>query len=411
MFYIFIALLSVSALLSLLNNKFLKLPDAIGVMILAMIVSIVAYILSQFNQESFVLLCDSLTSIDFKTFLFDFFLGFLLFAGAIHVDISELYKQKLSVFLFSTFGVLISTFIVGSLLFYAARSIGIELSFIYALLFGSLISPTDPIAVLALLQKAGTKKEVEIKVIGESLFNDGVGIVVFLVLLSFVSMHDGNINLEHLPQELLSEIGGGIGLGFVLGIVGNYLLNSIEKEAVISVHISVAIVMAGYSIAMAFNLSGALAMVITGLIIGHNLHKKHSCPEQKLHLTVFWKIIDEILNSVLFVLIGIEIISITFEIDRFALALLSIAIVLLARWVSLLIANAFVKHYKSTKKELVILTWAGLRGGISIGLVLTMPDGETQDLLLLITYVIVVFSIIVQGLTIEKLVSRIHRMA
>ncbi|MEM9547403.1 MAG: sodium:proton antiporter [Bacteroidota bacterium] len=408
MFYAFVGLLSISAILSFLNKKFLKLPDTIGVMVLAIFFSLLFWGFSQLNTEAFQVFCSVLSGIDFKTFLFDFFLGFLLFAGAIHVNITDLSKQKLSVFLFSTIGVLISTALVGTLIYFAANLIGIELNFIYALLFGALISPTDPIAVLALLKKAGVKKEVEIKVIGESLFNDGVGIVVFLTLFSLASMQGISLNLEHLSIELLREVGGGILLGVLLGIIANRSINSIRDEPVISVHITIAIVMSGYAIAVLAHLSGALAMVITGLYIGHNLHSTAVDQNQKNHITVFWKILDEILNSVLFVLIGIEIIAITFSLDAFFLALISIPIVIVSRWISISLANLFAFRNKSSASEILTLTWAGLRGAISIGLVLSLPKEAISDTLLVMTYTVVVFSILVQGLTIERFVNRIQ---
>lgn len=409
MFQTFIGVTAIAAMLSLINKKVLRLPDTIGVMILAIVISLLLAVFSYFDEASFSLICNTVQGLDFRSFLFDFLLGFLLFAGAIHVNIKELTEESRSVFLYATLGVLVSTFVVGTFFYFAAGLFGLSISYLYCLVFGALISPTDPIAVLALLQKAGTSKSTEIKIVGESLFNDGVGIVIFLTLLSLASMVDAEVDVAHIAEEFGQEVGGGLFLGFVLGYLGNRLLQSLREEPIVAVHISVAIVMGGYSLASLLQFSGALAMVVAGLVIGQGLHSASMGEAEKNYITLFWKVIDEILNSILFVLIGIEIISLRFEMSYLLLGILAIFIVLLARYLSLVVANFFLSQkHRANANELGILTWAGLRGGISIGLVLTLPESEIRDLLLFTTYTVVAFSIIVQGLSIEKLVKWIN---
>ena len=310
---------------------------------------------------------------------------------------------------YATFSVLISTFLVGTIFYFVSGFLGIEISFIFCLIFGALISPTDPIAVLALLKKAGISKTIEIKIVGESLFNDGVGIVVFLSLLTLGTMEGSEIHFGHIAKEFGFEVGGGLFLGALLGFLGSRLLKSLEEEPVIAVHVTLAIVMGGYSLASALHVSGALAMVVAGLIIGDSLHHASANSTQNQHLNIFWKVIDEILNSILFVLIGLELIILNFQLNYLLLGIISIFIVLLSRFISIFIGNFFLsKEHRADSKILKILTWAGLRGGISIALVLSLPQDETREILLLVTYVIVVFSIIVQGLSIEKLVKSLH---
>jgi len=328
---------------------------------------------------------------------------------AMHVNIKDLTNQWKPVFLYATLGVVLSTFIVGTLFYVTANLIGLEISFMYSLVFGALISPTDPIAVLALLTKAGTSKDIEIKIVGESLFNDGVGIVVFLTILSLATSMNAEISFVHISEEFGKEVGGGLGLGFILGFLGKYILKFLTKDSIKSIHITLAIVMAGYSLASFLHISGAIAMVVAGIILGHATSKKASEGSQKEDIGLFWKVLDEILNSVLFVLIGLEIIALQFQINYVIIGIISIVIVLFARFVSLAFVNImFNSKEKANLNKLQILTWAGLRGGISIALVFTIPPGEIRDALLMATYMVVVFSIIVQGLSIEKLVKHLN---
>ncbi|MFT7159082.1 MAG: CPA1 family monovalent cation:H+ antiporter [Bacteroidia bacterium] len=413
MFEVFSLIVAVSAFLSYLNHKTLKLPPTIGVMVLSIVVSMVIGSLQVIKEDWFHLACNLVLQIDFRTLLFDFLLSFLLFAGSIHVNLSNLLKERKPVIIFATFGVVTSTAIIGSVVFFTANWVGIPLTFIECLVFGSLISPTDPVAVLSLLQKANVDKKLEIKIIGESLFNDGVGIVVFLTLLALAGGsghgdHEEEITTLGVAKNFLVEAGGGILLGIILGYIGVFFLKSIKDEPRIEVHITLGIVMAGYALASFIGVSGALAIVITGIIIGNRLAKDDMPDELKRNLNVFWGTLDEVLNAILFVLIGIEILVLGFEVKYMALSLLAIPIVLIARFISVSLGNAMLSSkHKSERNELVVLTWVGLRGGISIALALTLSENSNREPILFMTYVIVVFSIIVQGLSIESLVKKI----
>ena len=415
MFEIFSLIVAISALLSFINHKVLKLPSTIGVMILSIIVSSMLASLQLFNEGWFHQVCSVVLEIDFRSILFDFLLGFLLFAGAIHVNLKSLLEEKTPVIVFATVGVLVSTFIVGTLLYYTAGFIGLDINYIQSLVFGALISPTDPVAVLGLLQQANVNKKLEIKIIGESLFNDGVGIVVFLTLLAIAtgggSEHGGGhegVSASGIAESFLVEGGGGIVLGLILGYIGIWFLKVIQDEPIIEVHITLGIVMAGYALAALIGVSGALAIVVAGIMIGNSLSKKDVPESLKSNMNTFWNVIDEVLNAILFVLIGIEILILDFKGEFLLLGFLAIAIVLFGRYVSTAIGNRLQSdRHRSSGKELYILTWAGLRGGISIALALTLPEGQNRDLILFITYMIVVFSIVAQGLSVKSLVRRL----
>ena len=406
MFEIFVSIIALAGFLSFINAKFLKLPETIGVMILSIVVSLL-FAASYFIDKSyFVNVTNIARSIDFKTILFDFLLGILLFAGAIHVNLKGLLKERGTVLIYASFGVLASTFIIGTAFYYVASLIGLEISYLYSLVFGALISPTDPVAVLALLKKAGAPKHMEIKIVGESLFNDGVGIVVFLSILSLATMmHE--FDITHIAEEFGKEAGGGIVMGLALGYLGKVCIQSVSREPVIAVHISLAIVLGGYSLSALVHVSGAIAMVVAGLIIGHSLHSEKISEELRNHMNIFWKVLDEIFNAVLFVLIGIIIITLDFNANHLLLGIITIFIVLFSRYITIFISNFLLKKsHKANAKERRVLTWAGLRGGISIALALTLPEGDVKDIILYATYVVVVFSIIAQGLTIEKLILK-----
>ncbi len=409
MFQVFTGIVALSSLLSFLNKKFLRLPDTIGVMVLSILVSLLLAGISLYDQDLFEQVCMVVEEIDFRTILFDFLLSFLLFAGAIHVNLHRLLDERGPVLIYASLGVIISTFLIGTAIYYVCQLIGLPISYIYSLVFGALISPTDPIAVLALLKKAGTPKDMEIKIVGESLFNDGVGIVVFISLLSIATM-TGSAGVE--PSEILlefiQEAFGGILLGLLLGLLGIWFCKMIYDSPIVAVHISIALVMGGYAIASLLHVSGALAMVVLGLMMGDYLHRR--CESESLveNMTVFWKVLDEILNAILFVLIGLEIVSLNFQPIYLLFGAMAIVIVVAARFITVYMSNLFLKSkHRSGVRQVAILTWAGLRGGISVALALTIPEGEYREVIIFITYCVVVFSIIVQGLTIDKVVKRI----
>ncbi|MDC8006324.1 sodium:proton antiporter [Aureisphaera galaxeae] len=406
-FQLFIAIISLAAVFSIINRKLLKLPDTIGVMLLAILTAGGFGLYSFVDKETFMNACQLVEQIDFKEIVFDFLLGFLLFAGAIHVNLTALLKERGPVIIYASFGVLISTLLIGTALYGIVTLLSLNINYLYCLVFGALISPTDPVAVLALLKKAGAPKDLEIKIVGESLFNDGVGIVVFLSIFSLATMME-EFSMSHIGLEFLQEAGGGLAMGALLGYVGSRLIQNLRKQPILAVHVSLAIVMGGYSLSSLLHVSGALAMVMAGLMVGNTLRKESACKELQVHMNVFWKVIDEILNSVLFVLIGVEIIALDFNLNYLIVGLLAIVIVLVSRFISVVMANVFLrKEHRSDLMQMYILTWAGLRGGISIALALSLPEGEIRDALLFTTYVVVVFSIIVQGLTIERLILKL----
>ena len=408
----FSIIFSIAAFFSFINYKWLKLPATIGLMAMSLVTIVLIWLSKSIFPDFYIFFCDIVTNSDFKTLLFDGILSFLLFAGALHVNIDELAKEKWSVALFATLGVLISTGIVGGITFYVAQWIGVELSFLNALLFGALISPTDPIAVLAILKKTSIAKNLQTKIEGESLFNDGIGVVVFSGILllsgSGISADEGSIGLE-IGKLFLEEAIGGIVYGAVLGFLGYTCIKSIHENPQLAVMISLAIAMGGYSIASLLHVSGPLAMVVSGIIIGNKINIASNKGATRKLLNDIWEILDDVLNGVLFVLIGLSIHLLKFELDYLLLGVLAICIVLIARFLSVLLPYSLLKHSEKTPlKTVTILTWGGLRGGISIAMALSLADNPASEVILYITYSVVLFSILAQGLSIGSLVKKIY---
>ena len=409
-FLITTILVVLAALFGYVNVRFLKLPNTIGLMLITIVFTLAVLALSYFdptllNAEKYII-----SQIDFKSVLLDVMLSFLLFAGALHTNFDQLKVQRWPVLVFSTVGVLISTFLVGTVMFYLLQLLGLPVEFIYCLLFGALISPTDPIAVLGILKQAGVPKKLETKIVGESLFNDGVGVVVYLTIFAIAS--SGAAEVE--PLEILKlfgeEVIGGIILGLLLGWITYRLMKSIDDYD-IEVIITLAAVMGGTVIAQTLHLSAPLAMVTAGLMVGNNTVRETAMSKiTENYVDKFWELIDILLNTILFVLIGMEMLVLTFD-GKFILAgLLAIPIVLLCRFTSLLFPIKFFrKKLEFVPNTNLIMTWGGLRGGISIALALGLTQDMHRDLFLVITYIIVVFSILVQGLTVGKLVKRLAR--
>ncbi len=395
-----------SAVFAFINTKFLKLPFTIGLMIIAMCFTLAIIILGYFEHwildEAKLLI----SSIDFKTVLLEVMLSFLLFAGALHTKIDELNRQKAPIMLFATFGVVLSTFIVGGLVYLIAGALGHEIAFIYCLLFGALISPTDPIAVLGILKDAKAPKKLEIKIVGESLFNDGVGVVVFLVILEVASKGIASVEAEEVGFLFFEEVFGGIALGLVMGWLGFKLMKSIDHYET-EVLITLALVMGIYSVAHAVHFSGPLAVVVAGIFIGNKSPEIAWSKTTHNYVDKFWEIIDVFLNAILFVLIGFELLIITINGEYVMFGLIAIPITLLARYIALAgPIFLFNKKLDFIPKTDLIMTWGGIRGGISIALALSLEPEMERELFLTVTYIIVVFSIIVQGLTIGPLVRR-----
>ena len=401
------ALISVSAPFAYINHRFIGLPTTIGVMIVAMLVSLLVYLLSAFGLSDFQhRAAQMLGGIDFNQTLLNGMLSFLLFAGALHVSLTDLNKQRWIILSLATFGVVISTFLVATAAYYLLAFLSCHLPYQYCLLFGALISPTDPIAVMATVKRLGVSKELETTIAGESLFNDGVGVVVFIVLLLLLQSPE-QITVGHVLWVFAEEAVGGILFGLGLGALGYYLLSTIDNYKV-EVLITLALVMGGYGLAMAIHVSGPIAVVVAGLITGSVLRKNAMSDKTRSSIDDFWELIDEILNVILFALIGLEMLIIPFEAQWLIAGLLLIIVVILVRVISVGVPIRLIGLRAKVAPHLVkILVWGGLRGGISVALALSLPEGEFRDLVVFLTYVIVVFSIVVQGLTIGPFIRKL----
>jgi len=408
----FSIIFAIAALFSYINYKWLKLPTTIGLLLMSLATILVITLSKDIFPAFYNFFCDIVVDLDFKSLLLDGILSFLLFAGAIHVNLEQLSKEKWPILLFATLGVLISTFMVGGLTYGAAQLIGMDLPFIYALLFGALISPTDPIAVMAILKKVNIAPSLGIKIEGESLFNDGIGVVVFTGVLIFSGMSehmaDGPISYE-IGKLFLEEAIGGLAFGAVLGIIGYRGIRSTRDNPQLSVMISLATVMGGYALASMIHVSGPLAMVVAGLIIGNQLNSLSNKGTARKMLNDFWEILDDVFNGILFVLIGLSFHLLEFDSNKLLLAALALGIVLISRFISVFIPYSLLKHKEqSPLKTVTILTWGGLRGGISIALALSLATNSQSNIVISITYIIVIFSIVVQGLTIGRLVKKMY---
>ena len=406
-FSIAAVLVVLAALFGYLNIRFLKLPTTIGLMIITIVFTIIVIVIGQFDDTLLVREKELIAQIDFQTVLLDIMLSFLLFAGALHTNFAQLRVQRWPVLVFATAGVLVSTFLVGSIMFYVLMLIGLQVDFIYCLLFGALISPTDPIAVLGILKKAGAPKKLETKIVGESLFNDGVGVVVFLTVFSIASSSSGTVEILEVFKFFMKEVIGGIILGLILGWITYRLMKSIDDYE-IEVVITIAAVMGGTGLAHKFHLSAPLAMVTAGLIVGNDTVRNAVMSEvTETYVDKFWELIDVLLNTILFVLIGMEMLILTFEGHYILSGLLAVPIVLFCRYISLwLPIKFFSKKLEFVPNTNLIMTWGGLRGGISIALALGLTQEMHRELFLVITYIIVVFSIVGQGLTVDAVVRR-----
>ncbi|MEB0057599.1 MULTISPECIES: sodium:proton antiporter [unclassified Variovorax] len=397
--------LVVTALLAYLNHRFVRLPTTIGVMAIALGISLVLLGLNALGldhglrqyEESF------LRSIDFSDVLMQGMLSFLLFAGALHVDLRALRQYRWQIAVLALVGTMASTLVVGTGMWLVLPFIGVQLPFLYCLLFGALISPTDPIAVMGILNSAGAPKNLELVIAGESLFNDGVGVVIFALLLGVLTSGSAP-TLTVAGGLLLREAGGGIAFGLVLGYVTFRLLRSIDQYQV-EVLLTLAAVMGGYALASHLHVSGPLAMVVCGLMIGNGGRALAMSDHTRRYIDMFWELLDEILNAVLFVLIGLEVLLIAFTAPILVAGVVAIVVTLAARWITVglpvgIAGTLFRLPHGSPR----VLAWGGLRGGISVALALSLPVGAEREIILALTYCVVVFSILVQGLTIGRVV-------
>ncbi|MBD0410814.1 cation:proton antiporter [Pseudoalteromonas distincta] len=400
--------LSITALLTYVNHRFIGLPTTIGVMVISMLLSIGAIFLGFLGFDDLIdYEVSLLDQLDFTEVLLDGMLSMLLFAGALHVNVSDLRRYKLPIGILACVGTLLSTVIIAGALYLVLPLLGFDLAFIWCLLFGALISPTDPIAVMGILQSAGAPKSIETVIAGESLFNDGIGVVIFVLLLGVLS--SGDIpTTYYVAHTLTVEAGGGIVFGLVLGGILYYLLKSIDsyQEEVL---LTLAGVIGGYALASHWHLSGPLAMVMMGLMVGNHGRSMAMSDKTRHYVDLFWELIDEILNAILFVLIGLEVVMIAFSSNLFIAGGLTIFIALMARLIVVgITTTTFNKQLELPSGAWKVLTWGGLRGGISVALVLQLPDGNERDILLALTYAVVVFSILIQGLSIGKVAKTIR---
>lgn len=413
-------LMSLAALFSLINLRLLKLPQTIGLMILALSLSIIITVVGAVYPQVFKTVTEITKEFDFSELLVNVMLPFLLFAGAISVNVHELLKDKLTILLLASFGVVFSTFAIGTGVYWLVQQSvfglnTIGLTYIDCLLFGALIAPTDPIAVLAMIKKMNLSSITETRIAGESLFNDGIGVVVFLTLLGIKQDGVENITAAAVGGLFVTEVIGGIALGSLMGYLGLKLLKYIENEHTeLEVLVTISLVLILPIISHYFHFSAVLGVVMMGLFLNQNLdidqEKEGLQKAMGNYVYKFWHLLDETLNAVLFILIGIEIITIfeSFRMAYISISLIVIVLVVVSRGIGVSLPIAFLSLFlKFEKKTALIITWGGLRGGLSVALALNLPDeiGEGKSLILFMTYVIVLFTILVQGLTLKKIVK------
>jgi CPA1 family monovalent cation:H+ antiporter len=410
LFEIIAVLITLSALFSWINVRFLRLPTAIGLMLMALVMSLLLLSPLPFSDGVEQDVQRMLDSIDFDATVLHGMLSFLLFAGALHVKLSDLAEQKWVIGLLASAGTILSTFIIGLAAWVLFDAIGLEVSLTYCLLFGALISPTDPIAVLGILKSAGAPRALEIKITGESLFNDGVAVVVFLVLFG-IAIGGEQVTVDGILLLFLREAFGGLIFGLISGAVAYLMLRRIDNYQA-EVLITLATASGGYALAEHLHISAPITVVVSGLFIG-NLGRHGAMSDlTRAHIDNFWELVDEVLNAVLFVLIGLEVMMLTLDMSYLVAGGLAIPLVLLARAISVGLPLALMRRFRSMSAGSVsILTWGGLRGGISVAMALALPDGPARDLIVTVTYVVVVFSILFQGLTLAPLVRAVGARA
>ena len=413
-------LLLLASVFSIINLRLLKLPQTIGLMVLAIGLSISVLAIGFISPNFLETATSLIQSFDFEVLLIDVMLPFLLFAGAISVNVHELLKDKVTILLLASFGVIFSTFVVGSGIYWIVEQPifglnNIGLNYVDCLLFGALIAPTDPIAVLAMVKKMNLSSTTETRIAGESLFNDGIGVVIFLTLLNIKLEGIENVTAGSISMLFATEVVGGVALGALIGYLGLKLVKYIENEHVeLEVLITLSLVLLVSIISHQFHFSGVLGVVVMGLFLNRNIDtdKKEDGVQKAMgeYVYKFWHLLDETLNAILFILIGLEIIPIfqNFDSAYFLISILTIVIVVISRGIGVWVPIKFLSFFKSFEKNTaLIITWGGLRGGLSVALALNLPNeiGKGKDLILFLTYMVVLFTILVQGLTLKKIVK------
>ena len=397
-----------AAVFGYINHRFIKLPGTIGIMIISLVASLAVVGIGSISPKFFYKTTQAIGLIDFDTLLLKIMLSFLLFAAAIRIDSKKLKKERLSIIVFSTIGVIISTFVIGALMFVVTSVLGLQVNFLSCLLFGSLISPTDPIAVISILRKANIPASLETKISGESLFNDGVAVVLFITFYEIAQIGVNSISVGKIAWLFIREAGGGLLFGAILGYFGYMALRSIDNYA-LEVMITLAIVMGGYSLADTMHISGPLAMVVAGLITGNKSLGEVVKDTTRDYIQKFWDMIDKLMNAVLFLLIGFEMLIVPFNFTLLWLGCVTIVIVLFGRLVSVFFPIILLKYSSFAKNTIPILTWGALRGGISVALALSVPKEMYGNMFVSLTYIVVLFSIIVQGLTLGKFARKLSK--
>ncbi|MDG2313158.1 MAG: sodium:proton antiporter [Alphaproteobacteria bacterium] len=403
-------LLTLAATFGYINHRWFKMPHTIGLVVIALLVSFGVIIIEltapSLGFQNFV--GNTIASVNFPKVVMMGMLSFLLFSGALHTNLEQLNQKKIAIGTMATIGVLTSTLLIGYTTYYVCILLGLSIPLSYCFVFGALISPTDPIAVLSILKNAKIPESLKAKISGESLFNDGVGIVIFTIMVA-VAFGNDNINtlsIGGISKLFLLEALGGVLLGLATGIVAYIAIKSIDEHN-LEVLITLALVTITYSIAIAIHISGPIAVVVSGLLIGNQGKNFAMSKSTRDHLFKFWSLTDEVLNSILFLLIGLQVITITFSSSISLAMVAAIPIALVARFLSVAIPIKFLSNVKEfTKGAIPILTWGGLRGGISVALALSLPSVPGKDLILAMTYGVVIFSIIVQGLTMSSIIKR-----
>ncbi|HEU5054459.1 MAG TPA: sodium:proton antiporter [Hanamia sp.] len=398
---IFTILIFISAAISYLNDRFVKLPGTIGIVSISVVASIIILIVGKTSNSLTKSITDVTANINFPHTILDLMLGFLMFASAIHFDYQKLKEQRWSVLLLTTLGVLVSAFVFGALFYFVMKLFPVPVPFFQCLLFGALISPTDPISVAAIIRKSKVPERLKTIISGESLFNDGVGLVLFVVILEISGEKGTGFSFLGVLKLFTQEVIGGIAIGLILGFVGYRLMRTINDFQTLLL-ISLSMVFGISLLAKYISISIPLTSVAAGLVIGNrNLSKKGNT---KNFLMRIWQLIDEILNTVLFVMIGLELVVLPYLKNYWLTGFLAVIIILVARLVSISLPALLLLH-RLNYKNLAILTWSGLRGGISLAMALSLPASPYKTIILSACYFIVIFSTIVQGLTLNKLVN------
>ena len=405
-------IVTLAALFGYINHRWLGLPHAIGIVVIALLASLGAIAIDAIFpalalQEA---VRPILANIDFHDVLMKGMLSFLLFAGALHVNLGDLMSRKWAIGTMATVGVLMSTFMVGFAVWGISLLLGIDIPLTYCLVFGALIAPTDPVAVLGILKTVKVPESLEAKIAGESLFNDGVGVVVFIIMVAIATGGGGHggdsVGALDIIRLFAQEALGGAALGLAFGYIAYLALKSINEHN-LEVLITLALVMLTYGVAAALHLSGPIAVVIAGLLIGNHGTRFAMSDKTRDHVQKFWSLLDEIMNSALFLLIGFEVFALSISGNVVVLMIIAIPLTLAARFISVATPlTALSLRRDFTKGAISVLTWGGLRGGISVALALSLPDSAIKETILAVTYGVVIFSIVVQGLTVKLVVKQ-----